>query len=232
MRADGNLNAQVLKPLPAISSLTAPELSCVVASGQSPKETWDNLAVAEVHCIVCNRANKVRPSCLIVDIWPCSRAGILLLSHHLSSPLCNLWTVTGGFPAAALISVCLSFSISDPRERSVLFCAWKDGTPDGRHDRRGTIGSVLQSRCLGVSKHTPVCAACLRPVVALCVLSLQLYLTGDPHNSIKHATGLGATAAWPKTRSKFFDFNLGKMLTHSSDFHCHDFTHVCCTACI
>lgn len=102
------------KTITQLSSLMAPELSCVVASGQSPKETWDNLAKVEVHSIVCNRANKVQSSCLILDIWPRSRAGILLLSHHLSSPLCNLWTVTGGFPAAALISVCLSFSISYP----------------------------------------------------------------------------------------------------------------------
>lgn len=92
----------------------APELSCAVANGQSPKVKWDNLAIAQVHCIVCDGANKVQPSCLILDIWPRSRAGILLLSHHLSSPLCTLWTVTGEFPAAALITVCLSFSISCP----------------------------------------------------------------------------------------------------------------------
>ena len=36
---------------------------------------------------------------------------------------------------------------------------------NGRRDQRGTIGSVWQSRCLGVSRHTPVCAACLRPVM-------------------------------------------------------------------
>lgn len=101
MRADGNINGRSLNYYPAISSLMAPELSCVVASGQSPEETWDNLAVAEVRCIVCDGANKVRPSCRIVDIWPRSRAGILLLSHHLSSPLCNLWTVTGGVSSSS-----------------------------------------------------------------------------------------------------------------------------------
>lgn len=158
----------------------APELSCAVANGQSPKEKWDNLAIAEVRCIVCDRANKVQPSCLILDIWPRSRAGILLLSHHLSSPLCTLWTVTGGFPAAALISVCLSFSISCPPSGA----SWKDGILNGRWDECGTICSVWQSKRLGVSRHTLVCAACLCLVMTRCVLSLQLHLTG-PHNSIK-----------------------------------------------
>lgn len=85
---------------------------------QGYKERWDNLAMVEVHCgecIVCDEANNVQPCCLILDIWPRSRAGILLLPLHLSSPLCLLRTVTGGLPGAALISVCLSFSISHPR---------------------------------------------------------------------------------------------------------------------
>lgn len=63
-------------------------------------------------------------------------------------------------------------------------CAWKDRILNGRWDECGTICSVWQSKRLGVSWHTVVCAARLRPVTTRCVLSLQLYLLG-PHNSIK-----------------------------------------------
>lgn len=84
--------------------------------------------MVEVHCgecIVCGEANKVQPCCLILDPWPRSRPGILLLSFHLSSPLCPLQTVTGGRPGAALISVCLSFSISHSRRgESSLGSGW------------------------------------------------------------------------------------------------------------
>lgn len=60
----------------------------------------------------------------------------------------------------------------------------QDGILNGRWDECGTICSVWQSRCLGVSRHTLVCATCLRPVVTPCALPLQLYLMW-PHNSIK-----------------------------------------------
>lgn len=130
-------------------------------------------------CIVHDEANKVQPCCLILDIWPRSRPGILLLSLHLSSPRYPLRTVTGGLPGAALISVCLSFSISHPRsEESSLGPGWTGRGMDGRAHGCGTISSVWHSRRLGVSRHTLVCATCLTPdtVMAQSALHLQLYL--------------------------------------------------------
>lgn len=140
--------------------------------------------MVEVHCgecIVYDEANRVQPGCLIPDIWPMSRLGILLLSLHLSSPLCPLLSVTGGLPGAALISVCLSFSISHPRSRSPL---WAQDGPEkgsilnGRAHGCGTISSVCHCRRLGVSGHTLVCATCLTPdtVTTQSALPLQLYL--------------------------------------------------------
>lgn len=66
--------------------LMAPDLFFAVALGQGSIERRVNLAVVEVRCFVCDEANNVQPSCLILDIWPQSTAGIVLLSYHLSSP--------------------------------------------------------------------------------------------------------------------------------------------------
>lgn len=173
-----------------------------MANGQSPKETWDNLAVAEVRCIVCKGANKVRPSCLILGIWPRSRAGILLLSHHLSSPLCNLWTVTGGFPAAALISVCLSFSISYPRSEASSLCLegrdaeWK--TRPARNNRLSVAEetSGCQPTYSGVCRVSPPCRD-LR-----CAALTALSHSCEP-TTLLSTTEVRVTAVWPKTISKF-----------------------------
>lgn len=154
----------------------------------SYKKRWDNLAMVEVHCgecIVSDEANKVQPCCLILDSWPSSRSGILLLSLHLSSPLCPLWTVTGGLPGAALITVCLSFSISHPRiGESSLGLGWTGEALNGRAHGWRTIGSMWYSRRLGVRRRTLVCATCLTAdtVMNQSALSLQLYLPNlAPH---------------------------------------------------
>lgn len=140
--------------------------------------------MVEVHCgecIVSNEANKVQPCCLIPDPWPSSRSGILLLS-----PLCPLQTVTGGLPGAALISVCLSFSISHPRIRESSLGSGRTGEVlNGRAHGCGTISSVWYGRRLGVSRRTlVVCATCRTPdtVTNQSALRLQLYLPNSaPH---------------------------------------------------
>lgn len=150
------------------------------------EERLDNLAMVEVHygeCIVWDEANKVRPHCLFLDPWPRSRPGILLLSLHLSSPLCppsKLWQ--GGFQEQLWsVSACHSALVT-PGERGVLSGPGMD---------RRSAGSWMEwpmaveqwalcgtSRRLGVSWGTLVCATCLTPdtVMTQCALPLQLYL--------------------------------------------------------
>lgn len=116
------------------------------------KERWDNLAIVEVHCgacIVCDEANKVQPHCLILALWPRSRQGMLLLSLHLSPPLCpsELWQE--GFQEQLWsVSACHSALVT-PGERSPLW-AWdgpeKGWILNGRARGCGTNSSVWHSR--------------------------------------------------------------------------------------
>lgn len=103
-----------------------------------------------------------------------------LPTNHLLSTSSQLWQE--GFPGAALISVCLSFSISHPCVgESSLGQGWTGEMLNGRAHGCGTISSVRCSRRLSVSGHT---AACLTPATVMnqSALPLQLHLPNmAPH---------------------------------------------------
>lgn len=148
--------------------------------------------MVEVHCRVLLCVMKLIKSSQAV--WtvisgPGPERGILLLSYHLSSPLCTLGTVTGGLLGLALISVCLSFSISHCRSRE---SSPGPGWTGPWMDREGPMAAEQSAQCgradvWGLADALQ-CVPHVTPLTLswpnLCSPYSFISLT-QPHNSIK-----------------------------------------------